>query len=341
MNGNIPENTPAVPAVHPLTMTSLEIAELVEVRHDSVRRSIETIAERGAIKLPQIVEVSGDGTRGPRSVRVYILGERDTLVVVAQLSPEFTGRVIDRWRWLEAQFAKPAPVAVDMNNPKVLRAMLMAYADNVEKLEADKETLQVDKGKVEKHCDFLLGVQSGLVKRIDEKITEVHELKHTVDVMAPQVKALRRIALEPADDAPVSLRAAAKNCSVPPKWLVDWMLEHKWLYRGAGEPPGDLIPYQPKITAGYLEMKLVEQVRTSKTNSTVQVVRQFLQPVVTQKGRVRLSYELECLKKQGVDVPNTSIHTPKPRKPATKPRKPPGRGMNPDAPNGLAWADRP
>ena len=336
------------------TMTSLEIAELLEIRHDNVRRTIETLAEKGGLILPQIEEVSTDAVKGPRTVRVYIIPKNDTYVVVATLSPLFTRRLVDRWQWLEDHYAKPAPPVVDLNDPDTLRTMLLAYAANVKELgntvkvletdkkalEADKETLQIDKGKVEQHRDFLLGTQTGLVKRINEKITQVHELKHTVDVMVPQVKALRRIALEPADDAPVSLRAAAKNCSVPPKWLVDWMIANKWLYRGAGEPPGDLIPYQPKITAGYLEMKIVEQVRTSKTNSTVQVVRQFLQPVVTQKGRVRLSFELECLKKQGVDVPNTSIHAPKPRKPATK-SKPPGRGMNPDAPNGLAWADGP
>jgi phage antirepressor YoqD-like protein len=268
MNGN----TPAVLGRPPLMMTSLEIAELVEVRHDSVRRSIEMIAERGGLILPQIVEVSTDAVKGPRSVRVYILNERDTMVVVAQLSPEFLGRVIDRWRWLEAQFVKAAPVAVDMNDPELLRELLLTYTGRVIELQKD-----------------------------------VGHLERTVQVMTPQVEALHRIALEPADDAPVSLRAAAKNCCVPPLWLVNWMIANKWLYRGAGEPPGDLIPYQPKVTAGYLELKIVEQVRTSKTNSNVQVVRRFLQPVVTQKGRARLAVELE----KCVGVPNTSIPKPK------------------------------
>jgi phage regulator Rha-like protein len=34
------------------TMSSLEIAELVESRHDDVKRSIERLAERGTIELP-------------------------------------------------------------------------------------------------------------------------------------------------------------------------------------------------------------------------------------------------------------------------------------------------
>lgn len=36
-----------------LTMSSSDIAELVESRHDHVKRSIERLAERGVIELPQ------------------------------------------------------------------------------------------------------------------------------------------------------------------------------------------------------------------------------------------------------------------------------------------------
>ncbi|MBK5927091.1 hypothetical protein CCR87_07015 [Rhodobaculum claviforme] len=39
------------------------------------------------------------------ATRVYHLGQRDTYIVVAQLSPEFTARVVDRWQELEVQAA--------------------------------------------------------------------------------------------------------------------------------------------------------------------------------------------------------------------------------------------
>lgn len=35
------------------TMSSLEISELVESRHDKVKQSIERLSKRGVIKLPQ------------------------------------------------------------------------------------------------------------------------------------------------------------------------------------------------------------------------------------------------------------------------------------------------
>ena len=39
-----------------LTMTSREIAELTGKRHDNVKRTIETLAERGVFDIPQIEE---------------------------------------------------------------------------------------------------------------------------------------------------------------------------------------------------------------------------------------------------------------------------------------------
>ena len=37
-----------------IKMTSIEIAELVGKRHDNVKRTIETLAKNGVIRLPQI-----------------------------------------------------------------------------------------------------------------------------------------------------------------------------------------------------------------------------------------------------------------------------------------------
>ena len=79
----------------PETMTSLEIAEVVNSRHDKVKQSIERLADRGAIQLPPMGEVKN---HLGQSVQVYTVGERDSYVVVAQLSPEFTARLVDYWQ---------------------------------------------------------------------------------------------------------------------------------------------------------------------------------------------------------------------------------------------------
>ena len=98
MNSIISSNTPS--------MTSLEIAELVGSRHDSVKRTIETLAKRGVIVLPPVGIFESINNLGlPQKTKLYVFsgeqGKRDSLVVVAQLSPEFTGRLVDRWQELE------------------------------------------------------------------------------------------------------------------------------------------------------------------------------------------------------------------------------------------------
>jgi phage antirepressor YoqD-like protein len=81
------------------TMTSREMADLVEKRHDSVKRTIEALAARGAIGAPHSVEYLDSLNRPAHE---YKVGKRDSYVIVAQLSPEFTARLVDRWQELEA-----------------------------------------------------------------------------------------------------------------------------------------------------------------------------------------------------------------------------------------------
>lgn len=94
------------------SMTSQQIAELVQSRHDSVKRSIERIAEKGVITLPPLVETSFKDFIGKtQRTTAYVFsgeqGKRDSIVVVAQLSPEFTAALVDRWQELEQQASKP------------------------------------------------------------------------------------------------------------------------------------------------------------------------------------------------------------------------------------------
>lgn len=89
------------------TMTSREMADLTEKRHDSVKRTIEMLSENGTISKPQIV----DGEKSANGVveKIYLIGKRDSYIIVAQLSPEFTAKLVDRWQELEAQQAFRIP----------------------------------------------------------------------------------------------------------------------------------------------------------------------------------------------------------------------------------------
>ncbi len=88
-----------------VTMSSQEIAELVGSRHDKVKQSIDRLVERGVISQPPV----GDGPKAANGVvvQVYLVSKRDSFVVVAQLCPEFTAALVDRWQALEEQAARP------------------------------------------------------------------------------------------------------------------------------------------------------------------------------------------------------------------------------------------
>ncbi len=121
-----------------LTMSSEEIAALVESRHDNVKTSIERLGARGVIQLPALQEVRN---HLGQTVSVYQLCKRDSYVVVAQLSPEFTARLVDRWQELEAQ-AAPAV-------PRTMSQALRLAAEQAEQIEQQQAALALAAPKAE------------------------------------------------------------------------------------------------------------------------------------------------------------------------------------------------
>lgn len=126
-----------------LTMSSREIASVVYSRHDDVKRSIERLAEKGVITLPPMAEVSNDGP-GPKFIKEYRLGKRDSLIVVAQLCPEFTARIVDRWQELEERAAMPKYLI-----PQTLPEALRLAADLADQRDKAFAELMIAAPKVE------------------------------------------------------------------------------------------------------------------------------------------------------------------------------------------------
>ena len=104
-----------------LTMTSREIAELVESRHADVCRTIERLTEKNVIEgcAPSAYTHEQNG----QQYTEYKLDKRSSIIVVAQLSPEFTARLVDRWQELEAQ-VKGQYIA-----PQVLKDLIEGAAE--------------------------------------------------------------------------------------------------------------------------------------------------------------------------------------------------------------------
>lgn len=95
---------------------------------------IETLASKGVIGAPQIVEYL-DSLGRPASE--YQIGERDSYIIVAQLSPEFTARLVDRWQELETQTAPQFAIPQNLSQALRLAADLSdqkAQAEAAQKL---------------------------------------------------------------------------------------------------------------------------------------------------------------------------------------------------------------
>ncbi|MEH8023895.1 Rha family transcriptional regulator [Gallibacterium anatis] len=121
MNKLLPINTKKAS----ITMSSREIAELCEKRHDNVKRTIDMLADKGVIAFPQIEEKATNGRPSLDYVFAGEKGKRDTYVVVAQLCPEFTACLVDRWQELENQ-QNPTVLLPNFNDPV---AAARAWAD--------------------------------------------------------------------------------------------------------------------------------------------------------------------------------------------------------------------
>lgn len=129
-------------------MTSQQIAELVEKRHDSVKRTIDYLVKESAIQLPHHAEVRN---HLGQSVGNYVFsgeqGRLDSITVVAQLSPTFTAALVKRWDELERgaapaiqipqSFAEALQLAADQAKQLELAAPKVAHYDKV----VDRHTL--------------------------------------------------------------------------------------------------------------------------------------------------------------------------------------------------------
>lgn len=125
------------------SITSLDISELVQSRHDKVKQSTERLAEREVIGLPPMGVVVKEANNRIYNVEVYVFsgeqGKLDSITVVAQLCPEFTAALVKRWYELENQnavqlpqtFAEALQLAADQARQLELAAPKISHYDTV------------------------------------------------------------------------------------------------------------------------------------------------------------------------------------------------------------------
>jgi len=130
------------------TMSSREIAELTNKRHDNVLQLVRKL-QSDQILTPEFQETPFNG----RSLPVALLDKRDSMVLVARLSPEFTAAVVDRWQELEEQAAKP------MSQLEVLAGMANSLLEQERRqLEQEQAVARIEQD-IEKVKETIDGTQ--------------------------------------------------------------------------------------------------------------------------------------------------------------------------------------
>lgn len=155
-----------------LTMSSREISELVGSRHDKVKQSIDRLVERRVIVQPPVGdEQIADSLGRPRTESVYQVTKRDSFVVVAQLCPEFTAALVDRWMELEEKAARPMTQAeITAANANQLVAVERQQREHQAALERIEQKVDdMERFHVWEHCPqnclSLTGVKAEMNKR--------------------------------------------------------------------------------------------------------------------------------------------------------------------------------
>lgn len=197
---------------HAVTMSSLDISELVRSRHSDVRRSIERLMQKGVISGAPMAFVENINNLGkPVKVKTYHLGKRDSYVVVAQLSPEFTGALVDRWQELESGLSSHSLPA---SYKEALIALVVAEEEK-ERLSVERDRAIETKAWIGEKREATAMATASVEKRranaLAEKLGECK--KHST------IKAVQRVTGESFSHWPMKKWCAANGMS--PKDVPD------------------------------------------------------------------------------------------------------------------------
>lgn len=196
----------------PVTMSSLEISELVNSRHTDVRRSIERLMQKGVIASAPMAFLANINSLGKTvKVKAYLLDKRDSYVVVAQLSPEFTGALVDRWQLLEAQ---PSMSALPANYKEALLALVVAE-EQKEKLSIERDLAIETKAWIgEKREATAMATASAAVREKNKLAEKIGESKKHAAIIPVEKKTGKEFKWQP-------LRKWCREHGVSPKEVED------------------------------------------------------------------------------------------------------------------------
>ena len=162
-------NDIAVISNNNLTMSSVEIAQACEKRHDNVMADIRKMLDELKIQSPEFLGGYKD-SKG-RTYPCYFLPERELMILVSGYRTDLRAKIIDRWQELENQQRPPTALA-----PSRKELALMVI-----QAEEENERLQLENLQMKPKADF--------VDRYVE-IGSSKSLRETAKILGMQEKAM-------------------------------------------------------------------------------------------------------------------------------------------------------
>lgn len=214
-------NTSMILGASPLTMSSREIADLVDARHNDVVATIERLFAKGLLRSSR--KTRREETGG-RPIDVYDLTERDTHLVVSGYSDEHRARVIDRWQELEAQQA-PA-FAIPKSLPEALR-LAADLSEQNERLAIERDTAVRTKAEIGSRREATaMATAAAKAKEVARLKHELGRSQQHATVIAVEKATGRKF----AKNAYVALRRVTKEYGLEAVSVMDprWGTAKAW-----------------------------------------------------------------------------------------------------------------
>jgi phage regulator Rha-like protein len=162
-------------------MSSVEIAELCETRHNQVVDTIARLFEKGVLRESRKTTRRVQPQGGGRPTEVYDLTKRDSLVVVSGYDDVLRARIIDRWMQIEGGGRTLSPAEMFLQNAQAMVAIERKQAvieGKVDKIEAAQTVLSSRPANAEAitHIRKRIGKEFGLSAVVIDQVMRQTQL---------------------------------------------------------------------------------------------------------------------------------------------------------------------
>ena len=135
-----------------VSMTSKDIADLLGSRHSDVKLSVERLMDKGIIAQSAMAFMQETkGNNRTYDIGYYTFtgeqGKRDTIIIVAQIRPEITAKIVDRWLELEQRNQTPTTYIEALKQLIYKEEEKQALVEKTQQLTHQKELAKLENGK--------------------------------------------------------------------------------------------------------------------------------------------------------------------------------------------------